>query len=655
MSGRPVFAHLDIGRLIAAAGGDPWAIEEQLAAGDPAAIEGLAEAFHTAGSHVKAADDEFTRAREQFKTAYSRDHGTQHPINDAAEVQKVTAALAEHPEALATVAVSLEQIAAGLAEAQNAANAEIEELNTALHSIDAELSTAAVPLLILNLLTEADDQTRMSLGILEKIQGVYALQLHTEQTTMHASGYGAEAIDAADGVDQHGLPPGAEPGGPYAAGTLAGLQRAMDQAVLDEMAKVRQIQKDIDDAAALAYTKGPGSPEAQDALARLPGLKQKLIDELNTLGNVPDYSKLDPSALSSTPDGDFLVNYQVDGTAVQAMGKLANGTGEVFDQAKQTYYTFKDGRLVGVRALDPGRVSPDDELMFNAVTLAVGAPELAVGVKAGGEAAFQGLKSLLGAEGMSALRSSGESLLTRSMAAAQTRAEAAGYRFSDDWAPRPLPTADGLPPPVVSSGHPPPPAVAGEHPHTVSGDNAFAAANGTINDIPAPHDTPGAHQPLDYHYEPVLDDSGLYVPGSLPSYEDLRHLTASEPDAAHFWSGRDASGMGVGPDGSGIAERIAGGSNGTTLEMTLEKNGINPLPTWNRHDPESVRFWEDASAAYAENTRGQVTAVIGSDLRPGNIWQTVEIDRLIGNPAVTRIEQIDPDTGQLTVIFERNR
>lgn len=239
MSGRPVFAHLDIGRLIAAAGGDPWAIEEQLHAGDPAAIEGLAEAFHTAGGHVQAADDEFARAREQFKTAYSRENGSQHPINDSAEVQKITAVLADHPGALATVAVSLEQIAAGLAEAQRAATAEIDELNTALLSIDAELSTAAVPLLILNLLKEADEQTKMSLGILEKIQGTYALQLHTEQTTMQASGYGAEAIGAADGVDQHGLPPGTEPGGPYAAGTLAGLQRAMDQAVLDEMAKVR--------------------------------------------------------------------------------------------------------------------------------------------------------------------------------------------------------------------------------------------------------------------------------------------------------------------------------------------------------------------------------------------------------------------------------
>ncbi|WP_234814838.1 hypothetical protein [Mycolicibacterium porcinum] len=151
----------------------------------------------------------------------------------------------------------------------------------------------------------------------------------------------------------------------------------------------------------------------------------------------------------------------------------------------------------------------------------------------------------------------------------------------------------------------------------------------------------------------MLDENGHYVPGSLPSYQELRDLTASDPNTAHYWSGRDASGLGVGPDGSGIAERIAEGSHGTTLEMTLEKNGIDPLPAWNRHDPESVRFWEDASAAYAENASGEVTAVIGSDLRPGNIWQTVEIGRLMDNPAVTRIVQIDPDTGKSTIIFSR--
>lgn len=179
-----------------------------------------------------------------------------------------------------------------------------------------------------------------------------------------------------------------------------------------------------------------------------------------------------------------------------------------------------------------------------------------------------------------------------------------------------------------------------------------SATESSPDDATRSHDPEVRDQPT-YDYSPSVDEDGNYVPGSLPSYDDLRELTRSDPDSAHYWSGRDSNGMGVGPDGSGIAEQIAYGSSGTTLEMTLEKNGIQPLPAWNRHDPESVRFWEEASAAYAENASGNVTAVVGSDLRPGNIWQSVEIPRLVENPNVTRITQIDPDTGEASVIFSR--
>jgi hypothetical protein len=152
-----------------------------------------------------------------------------------------------------------------------------------------------------------------------------------------------------------------------------------------------------------------------------------------------------------------------------------------------------------------------------------------------------------------------------------------------------------------------------------------------------------------------MDGSGHYLPGSLPSYEQLQSLTSTEPNSAYYWSGRNADGIGVGPDGSGIAELIAHGAGGTTLEMRLVENGVDPLPVWNRHDPVSVQFWEDASAAYAENARGEVTAIIGSNLRPENVWQTIEIPRLMENPGISRIVQIDPDTGQATTIFERGK
>jgi uncharacterized protein YukE len=188
------------------------------------------------------------------------------------------------------------------------------------------------------------------------------------------------------------------------------------------------------------------------------------------------------------------------------------------------------------------------------------------------------------------------------------------------------------------------PPVPASHPPLVTGDGHV--------EVPADHSAPDAHHSGDPY---ATDSDGHYLPGSLPSYEQLQGLTSTDPNSAYYWSGRNAEGIGVGPDDSGIAELIAHGSGGTTLEMTLAERGVDPLPVWNRHDPVSVQFWEDASAAYAENARGEVTAIVGSSLRPGNVWQTVEIPRLMENPDVTRIVQIDPDTGQSTTIFERGK
>ena len=48
------------------------------------------------------------------------------------------------------------------------------------------------------------------------------------------------------------------------------------------------------------------------------------------------------------------------------------------------------------------------------------------------------------------------------------------------------------------------------------------------------------------------------------------------------------------------------------------------------------------SGAYAEQVSGEIRAVIGSELRPGNIWENVELPRLKNNPNVTKITTIDP-------------
>lgn len=217
------------------------------------------------------------------------------------------------------------------------------------------------------------------------------------------------------------------------------------------------------------------------------------------------------------------------------------------------------------------------------------------------------------------------------------------------------------------------------------GEGAAVLRAGELADVDAAvglsHDLPGGHLPIgadnhlptsigEHHdpfvadhsivdgnhgYDPYpMDSVGHYLPGSLPSYEQLQGITSTEPNSAFYWSGRNADGIGVGPDGSGVAELIAHGSGGKTLEMTLAENGVDPLPVWNRHDPVSVQFWDNASTAYAENAQGEVTAIIGSNLRPGNVWQNIEIPRLIENPDITRIVQIDPDTGKSVTIFERH-
>lgn len=56
---------------------------------------------------------------------------------------------------------------------------------------------------------------------------------------------------------------------------------------------------------------------------------------------------------------------------------------------------------------------------------------------------------------------------------------------------------------------------------------------------------------------------------------------------------------------------------------------------------------------YAEQVSGEIRAVVGSELRPGNIWENIELPRLKANPNVTKITTIDPKTGVEKIIFER--
>lgn len=119
------------------------------------------------------------------------------------------------------------------------------------------------------------------------------------------------------------------------------------------------------------------------------------------------------------------------------------------------------------------------------------------------------------------------------------------------------------------------------------------------------------------------------------------------PDEAFFWSGR-TSGVG----GESVARRIARDRGGVTLEALIEERGIE-LPPWDPANSSSLRAWQEASRRYAASTSGEVRAVVGESLRPGSVWEEVELPALRKNPDVTRVTVIDPATGAERVIFER--
>lgn len=279
------------------------------------------------------------------------------------------------------------------------------------------------------------------------------------------------ALRAAVGDTPLHVPDGAPHTDP--AVILAELQRANDQAVVDQMNKIHGIQKQIDEAAKVAYTHNPGSAESDAALQKMQQLKGEMATALNDLGKIPDYSKVDPKSVTVTPDGHFLFNQTENGVTTQVYGQFKNGTGQFFDQAKGTSYSFTNGKLTGMTTPDPGRVTPDDELLFNAVTTAVGAPEAAVAMKGGGEAAIQGFKALFGREAFAEAGGiTGENVIPKALVAAEARADEAAANLSH----HPLPVNDH-PLPPASADRPLP--LGGEHPPVTGGSHGPASADGT--------------------------------------------------------------------------------------------------------------------------------------------------------------------------------
>ncbi len=136
---------------------------------------------------------------------------------------------------------------------------------------------------------------------------------------------------------------------------------------------------------------------------------------------------------------------------------------------------------------------------------------------------------------------------------------------------------------------------------------------------------------------------------------EITNALKTEPGTAFFWSGCAKVDLSSGKllvSGDEVAAEIANKCGGTTLETQIKVNNIE-MPKWDFDVPESIKAWEDTSAAYAKQVSGDVRAIVGPKLRPENIWENIELPRLMQNPNVSKITTIDPDTLAETVIFER--
>lgn len=225
--------HLDVHELIGSAGGDPWQLNKSIQSGSPGEISELASTFYEAGVCTQEISDEFHVAKQRFESAWDRQDGGDHPINDSAEVQRATESLHLNKEQIAKVAVDLQNISAALAEAQKSGAISISNLESALQSIDnqidSDIAAAEAKGEVADwsdLKESAVDRVRESLGEIETTRSGYAEQLDKSSQEMAAEGYSPDATNAVDGQGD------APARGQTDADKYDGTQRAADEALV---------------------------------------------------------------------------------------------------------------------------------------------------------------------------------------------------------------------------------------------------------------------------------------------------------------------------------------------------------------------------------------------------------------------------------------
>jgi hypothetical protein len=259
--------HISIALLVAAAGGDPWAINKSLQVGRPGQISDLAEAFHAAGRCTTEANAAFNEARRRFDGAWNRENGD-HPINDSAEVQRVVQSLGAQSLQLPKIGVDLENIAAALAEAQRSANGQIATLEGRLERLDdligqaldreKDVHVTAEEISELDAFVGACEEdaikdTQAALGQIESTRNGYTDSLQKSLNNLRTEGYDPAAIHGLDS-DVGPAPSGLQ------SGELAGIRQVTNHAVVDQMGKVRAAHDALNKALAHPVHQGPGLP-----------------------------------------------------------------------------------------------------------------------------------------------------------------------------------------------------------------------------------------------------------------------------------------------------------------------------------------------------------------------------------------------------------
>ncbi|WP_156688657.1 putative alpha/beta hydrolase [Mycobacterium sp. Marseille-P9652] len=204
--------HISVPLLISEVGGDPWAVNAGLQTGRPGEISSLAEAFYRAGICTQEAVSAFDDGRRRLAASWDGKRGDD-PINDAAEVQRVSGELGLYSVQIPKVAITLEGIAVALAEAQRAGAISIASLEAQLQQTDNEMGAVlalerkrtipaidqqALEALIDTLERDAIDDASASLSRLQSIRHDYSRRLLAEVTVLRTEGYEPTAIQAFD-------------------------------------------------------------------------------------------------------------------------------------------------------------------------------------------------------------------------------------------------------------------------------------------------------------------------------------------------------------------------------------------------------------------------------------------------------------------------